>query len=156
VGPGTGVHILNRPAPPAFAESVRYAEQNLYARAKELLGDRDARCHEFSVQLRAFDTSKSGGQLGVATLVALATGLLGKHIRGGLVLIGGLNLGGSIETVQRAVSLVEHAVEKGAATVLLPVACRRQLNDLSDDMAIKVDVVFYADARDALIKSIAD
>jgi ATP-dependent Lon protease len=36
-GPGTGVRILNRPAPQPFVESVRYGEQNLYARAKELL-----------------------------------------------------------------------------------------------------------------------
>src|SRR5262249_41489615 len=55
-GPGSGVKILNRPAPQAFTESVRYAEQNLYARSKELVGDRDPREHEFSVQLRAFDS----------------------------------------------------------------------------------------------------
>ena len=29
-GPGTGVKILNNPAPAAFKESLRYAEQNLY------------------------------------------------------------------------------------------------------------------------------
>ena len=57
-GPGSGVRILNQPAPPAFRESVRYAEQNLYAQAQALVGDRDPREHEFSVQLRAFDASK--------------------------------------------------------------------------------------------------
>ncbi len=31
-GPGAGVKILNRPKPPAFAESVTCAQQNLYAR----------------------------------------------------------------------------------------------------------------------------
>ena len=153
---GSGVHILNRPTPPAFGESTRYAEQNLYARSRELVGDREPRAHEFSVQLRGFDASKSGAQLGVATLAALATSLLNKHIRGGLVIAGGLNLGGSIEPLQHAVRLVEHAVEKGASTVLLPVSSRRQLNDLSDDMATKVDVVFYADARDALLKAVAE
>ena len=40
-GKGSGVKILNAPVPPAFRESVRYAEQNLYVRAKELVGDRD-------------------------------------------------------------------------------------------------------------------
>ena len=59
-GPGSGVRILNRPAPAPFSESVRYAEQNLYSRAKQLAGDRDPRQHEFAVQLRAFDASKSG------------------------------------------------------------------------------------------------
>ena len=156
VGPGSGVHILNRPTPQAFGEGVKYAEQNLYARSKELVGDRDARSHDFSVQLRAFDAAKSGGQVSVATLVALCSGLLGKHLRGGLVIVGGLNLGGSLETLHHAVGLVEHAVEKGATAVLLPVSARRQLNDLSDEMATKVDVVFYADARDALIKGMVE
>jgi len=39
---------------------------------------------------------------------------------------------------------------------LMPVACRRQLFDLSDDMATKVDIQFYSDARDALLKAISD
>ena len=34
---------------------MRYAEQTLYTRAKDLVGDRDPRAHEFSVQLRAMD-----------------------------------------------------------------------------------------------------
>src|SRR5690606_30755386 len=38
-GPGSGVKILNQPKPAPFAETVKYAEQNLYARSKELLGD---------------------------------------------------------------------------------------------------------------------
>ncbi|MBW7892920.1 MAG: BREX system Lon protease-like protein BrxL, partial [Chitinophagaceae bacterium] len=54
-GPGSGVRVLNKPVPPAFQESVRYAEQNLYSKGKELVGDRDPRAHEFSIQLRAFD-----------------------------------------------------------------------------------------------------
>ena len=38
---GSAVKILNQPAPPPFKESVRCAEQNLYVRPKELVGDRD-------------------------------------------------------------------------------------------------------------------
>jgi len=52
--------------------------------------------------------------------------------------------------------MAEMAVEKGASALLMPVSCRRQLFELSDDMATKVDVQFYQDARDALIKSIAE
>src|ERR1035441_3049033 len=50
--------ILNQPTPPPFKESVKCAEQNLYTRAKLLVGDRDPREHEFSVQLLAFDGQK--------------------------------------------------------------------------------------------------
>lgn len=38
VGPGSAVKLLNQPAPPALKESVRCAEQNMYARSKELVG----------------------------------------------------------------------------------------------------------------------
>ncbi len=100
VGPGSGVKILNHPVPPAFRESVRYAEQNLYTRSKEIVGDRDPRGHEFSIQLLA--------------------------------------------------------IEKGAETVLIPVSARKQLFELSDDMATKVNILFYSDVQDALIKSFVE
>jgi ATP-dependent Lon protease len=155
-GPGSGVKILNKPVPPAFKESMGYAEQNLYSHAKQFVGDKDPRQHEFSVQLRAFDAAKSGAKLGVASLIALCTALLQKSIRGGLVVVGELNLGGSIEPIHNAVTLAEIAAEKGAAALLMPVMCRRQLLDLSDDMATKIDIQFYSDARDALLKAICE
>jgi len=155
-GPGSGVKVLNKPVPPAFRESIGYAEQNLYARSAQLVGDKDPRQHEFTVQLRAFDASKSGAKLGVASLVALSTALLKKSVRGGLIIVGEINLGGSIEPVHNAVTIAEIAVEKGATALLMPVACRRQLFDLSDDMATKIDIQFYSDARDALLKAITE
>ena len=155
-GPGSGVKILNKPIPPAFKESVGFAEQNLYSKSKFLIGDKDPRNHEFALQLRAFDAAKTGAKLGVAVLISLCTALLKKSVRGGLIVIGEVNLGGSIETVHNPVALVEIAVEKGATSILMPVSCRRQLIDLSDDMATKVDVQFYSDARDALIKAMIE
>jgi ATP-dependent Lon protease len=155
-GPGSGVKILNNPVPPAFRESIGYAKENLYSRAAQLVGDRDPRAHEFTIQLRAFDASKKGAKLGMPSLVAMCSSMLKKPIRGGLILIGEVNLGGSIEPVMNAVNIIELAVEKGAQVVLLPVGCRKQLFDLSDDMATKVDVQFYADARDAMLKALVE
>ena len=156
VGPGSGVRILNRPAPPAFVESMKYGEQNLYARARELVGDRDPRAHEFSVQLRAFDASRSGAALGLGALLALCGALLQKSLKGGLVAVGGLNLGGGIDPVYNAVGLAELAIEKGATTLLMPISVRRQLFELSDEMATRIVVQFYADAREALLKALGD
>ena len=36
------------------------------------MGDRDPREHEFSIQLRAFDTPRSGSSVGLGVLVALS------------------------------------------------------------------------------------
>jgi ATP-dependent Lon protease len=155
-GAGSGVKILNKPVPPAFRESMGCAEQNLYARAPQLVGDKDPRQHEFTVQLRAFDAAKAGAKLGMAALIALSTALLRKSVRGGLIVVGEINLGGSIEPVHNPVTLAEIAAEKGATALLMPVICRRQLLDLSDDMATKIDIQFYSDAKDGLLKAIAE
>ncbi|KGO34782.1 peptidase [Desulfobulbus sp. Tol-SR] len=155
-GPGSSVKILNKPVPPAFKESMGYAEQNLYARSMQLVGDKDPRHHEFTAQLRAFDASKSGAKLGMASLIALCTALLKKSVRGGLIIVGEINLGGSIESIHNPVTIAEIAVEKGASALLMPVACRRQLFDLSDDMATRIDIQFYSDARDALLKAMVE
>ena len=74
--------VLNHPVPPAFRESVKVGEQNLYARAKELIGDRDPRAHEYTIQLRPFDADTSGAGLGLPVLVACVGGLLERSTRG--------------------------------------------------------------------------
>ena len=156
VGPGSGVKILNSPVPPAFRESVRYGEQNLYVRAKELVGDRDPRAHEFSIQLRAMDVERSGQGLGLPVLIALCGSLIERSVKGGLIIVGALNLGGSIEMIPNPVAVAELAIEKGATTLLMPISSRRQLFDLPDEMATKINIEFYADATDALVKAIVD
>src|SRR5216684_3110947 len=155
-GPGSGVKIINVPVPGPFKESIKYGEQNLITRARELVGDRDPRQHEFIVQLRAFDIAKSGAHLGLPALLAFCSALLGKSLKGGLIAVGGLNLGGGLDSVYNAVNVAEIAIEKGATTLLIPISARRQLNELSDDMAVKISILFYADAREALIKALGD
>lgn len=155
-GSGSGVKILNKPVPPAFQESVRYAEQNLYSKSKELVGDRQPSAHLFSVQLRAFDTSKSGSGMGMAVLMAMCSALLEKNTAGGLVVVGQLNLGGSLDQIYNAVNIAELAVEKGAETLLIPLNARKQLNDLSDDMITKINIQYYTDLRDCLVKALLE
>ncbi len=155
-GPGGGVRILNTPVPPALRESVRVGEQNLYVQAKKLVGDRDPREHEFSVQMRALDADKTGAGLGMAVLVALTGALLEKSTKGGLIVVGALNLGGSVELIPNAVAIAETAIEKQAGALLLPVSTRRQLMDLPDELATKIRIEFYGDAADAAIKAMME
>ena len=155
-GPGSGVRILNQPTPPSFRESVRVGEQNLYARSKELVGDRNPRQEEFSIQMRAMDSDRSGMGLGLAVVVALCGALLGRNTRGGTIVVGALNLGGSVETIPNAVRIAELAVDKQAQTLLMPVSARRQLNDLTDDLWTRISIEFYKDTSDAVFKALVD
>lgn len=155
-GPGSGVKILNQTPPGPLKESVRCAEQNLYAQAKGLVGDRDPRSHEYTIQVRAFDSNKSAAASGVGILLAMCSALLAKNLKGGLVVVGGLNLGGSVEPLYSPVVIAELAIEKGAKTLLVPVTARKQMNDLADDQVTKLNITYYIDAKDALVKALSD
>ena len=155
-GPGGGVRVLNTPTPPAFRESVKVGEQNLYAKSKVLVGDREPRGHEFTIQVRAMDADKSGSGLGLPVLAALTGALLERNTEGGLIVVGALNLGGSVELIPNAVAVAETAIEKQATTLLMPVAARRQLFDLPDELATKINIEFYGDAEDAVFKAMME
>lgn len=155
-GPGGGAKILNQPTPPAFRESAKVGEQNLYNMAKQLLGERDPRGYEYTLQLRAMDADKNGYGLGVSVLVAMVGSLVNRNTKGGTIIIGSLNLGGSVEMLPNAVALAEIAVDKKATTLLMPVAARRQLNDLPDDMWTKINIEFYKDPADAVFKALVE
>lgn len=152
--PGGGVRLVNQAAPAALRESVKLVKQNLVSGARGLVGDRDPREHELTARVRALDAAKSGAGLAMPILLAMAGALLQRPLRGGLVVVGNLTLGGGVETLLNPAALAELAMEKGASALLLPVSSRRALVDVSDEVATKVAFVHYTDARDALLKAL--
>jgi ATP-dependent Lon protease len=67
-----------------------------------------------------------------------------------------LNLGGSVELIPNAARIVELAIDKQAQTILMPVAARRQLNDLPDELWTKISIEFYKDSADAVFKALVE
>jgi ATP-dependent Lon protease len=55
-----------------------------------------------------------------------------------------------------AVAMVEIAVEKQASVLLMPVAARRQLNELPDEMWTKINIEFYSEPSDAFFKALTE
>ena len=153
VGRGAGgAKILNQPVPAAFRESVRVGEQNLHAAGKALVGDRDTRAHQYTIQMQPRDNDKSGTGLGLPVLAALVGGLLERKTRGAAIIVGPLNLGGSLERIPDPVEVAQLAVDKQATVLLMPVGARRELMNLPDDVWTKVNIEFYADAQDGVFK----
>ena len=106
--------------------------------------------------MRAIDADRSGAGLGLPVLIALCGGLLAKNTRGGTILVGALNLGGSIDLIPNAVQIAELAIDKQAQTLLMPDAARRQLNDLPDDLWTRISIEFYKDAGYAVFKALVE
>ena len=58
--------------------------------------------------------------------------------------------------IPNPVAIAEVAIEKQASTLLMPVAARRLLNDLPDELWTKINIEFYKDAADAFFKCLLD
>ena len=127
-GPGTGVRILNQPPPAPFKESVRCAEQNLYVRAKELVGDRDP-ARTSSPSSCAPSMRPRAGRHWARRAAGALSALLGKSLKGGLVVVGGSTWAARSSRSTTHV-IVEAAADKGAKSMLMPVATRKQLVDI--------------------------
>jgi ATP-dependent Lon protease len=54
----------------------------------------------------------------MSILLALCSALLGKPLKGGLAITGGITLGGSIEPIHNPIDVVKLALERGAVAVL--------------------------------------
>lgn len=156
VTPGSSIRLVNVRAPYGLKESLRAAEQVLYTQNKLLIGDRDPHGNEYSVQVRALTAAKGASSIGIPILLALSSAALGRSIKGGVVIAGTMSVGGTIEPVYNGLDMAEMAADNGASAILLPVSSRKQLNDMSDDLASRLMVIYYKDPRDALYKVLGD
>jgi len=58
--------------------------------------------------------------------------------------------------IPSAIRIAELAIDKQAQTLLMPVAARRQLNDLPDELWTKISIEFYKDSADAVLKALVE
>ncbi|MGB6310146.1 MAG: MarR family transcriptional regulator [Steroidobacteraceae bacterium] len=149
---GHGIRLVNEPPPAALRAGFKSAKDYLYLHAQELVGSRNPKSHELAVEVHPLNGSKVSGSFAVGLLLAFCSALLKKQLRGGLVVVGELD-GDAVKPIQEPAEFVETAVREGARAILMPVYCRRALADLSDEVATKIEILFYANVADALTKA---
>lgn len=154
--PGSSIRLINVKAPSGLRESMRAAEQVLYTQSRGLLGDHDPKSNEFAVQIRAMSPVSGASSLGMPILIAICSSALRKSLKGGFAVVGGMSVGGTLEPVYNALDMAELAAEKGATAIVLPVSSRKQMNEMSDELAARLTVIYYTDPRDALLKILGE
>jgi len=61
-----------------------------------------------------------------------------------------------VELIPNPVAIAELAVDKQAVTLLVPVAARRALDDLPDELWPKINIEFYSDPADGAFKGLLE
>ncbi len=138
----------------SLKESLNRAHAYLMA-VKDKLGISSLLAQK-DIQAEAIDLT--GGKVecacGVAFYVAIISALYNRRILPATVVLGDVTVQGNIKGVVSVVEPLQVAMENGAKRALLPLANKGQVAGLSEEVAERVDVVFYGDPDRAVGKTL--
>ena len=94
-------------------------------------------------------------ELAIAELIGLCSGALDKPIQDSTIVIGNMTVGGTIAKVEGLANVLQVCVDAGAKKVLIPAASVVDLQTVPADLLVKVQLIFYSDAIDAVFKALS-
>jgi ATP-dependent Lon protease len=115
-----------------------------------------AKVLEHDFHLHAVELQNTGPftHLALSSLVAFASGLLGKPVQNQMVVMGDMSLGGSVTPVQSIAECLQVAFDAGAKKVALPMSSAADIPTIPAELFTKFQTSFYADPVDAVFKAL--
>ena len=110
---------------------------------------------DFNYHIHVVELHNSGpsNTLTLATLVALASSLMKKHVLPQLVVLGCMSLGGNIVAAEGLAESMRVALDSGAKRILLPSSSVTDIQTVPGELFSKFQTNFYADPIDAVFKA---
>jgi len=109
--------------------------------------------NDFLVQAIDLLQNRATCECGVALVVAIISAVRKLSVQPGMVIFGDISIQGNVKGVRTLTEACQLAMENGARKVLVPVENRRQLLELSGDVAERLDPVFFSDPAVAVQKA---
>ena len=108
--------------------------------------------HDFHVSVVELQNTGPNLHLGLTSLVAFASGLLGKPVQSQMVVLGDMSLGGSVTPVESIAECLQVAFDAGPKRVALPMSSAADIPSIPAELFTKFQTSFYADPVDAVFK----
>lgn len=151
----TGTNKLRTPAgmPRRMKESMQRA-WSLLQSVRERIGVAAVLAQK-DIAVEAVDLSGGGpdGECGVAFYVAMVSALNDRRLQPGTVVLGDVSVQGNIKHPPSIREALQVALDNGALRALVPVANKSQVAALPEEVAEKLDLVFYGDADRVVVKA---
>lgn len=138
----------------AAKEQVKIAFDYFKANASRISAGAKVVDHDFHIHVVELQNSGPLTHLALPSLVALASGLLGKPIQSQMVVLGDMSLGGNITPVESIAECLQVAFDAGAKKVALPMSSAVDIPNIPAELFTKFQTSFYADPVDAIYKSL--
>lgn len=138
----------------AAKEQVKIAFDYFKANSARICGGNKVGEHDFHLHAVELQNTGACGHLALASLVAFASGLLGKPLQSQMVVLGDMSLGGSITPVDSLAECLQVAFDAGAKKVALPMSSAMDIPTVPAELFTKFQTSFYADPVDAVFKAL--
>lgn len=138
----------------AAKEQVKIAFDYFKANASRICGGSKIREHDFHLHAVELQNTGPFSHLALSSLVAFASGLLGKPLQSQMVVMGDMSLGGSVTPVESLAECLQVAFDAGAKKVALPMSSAADIPTIPAELFTKFQTSFYADPVDAVFKAL--
>ena len=135
-------------------EQVKIAFDYFKANASRISGGSKVMEHDFHLHVVELQNTGPLSHLALPSLVAFASGLLGRSVQSQMVVLGDMSLGGSVTPVESIAECLQVAFDAGAKKVALPMSSAADIPTIPVELFTKFQTSFYADPVDAVFKAL--
>ena len=135
-------------------EQVKVAFDYFKANASRISGGSKVMEHDFHLHVVELQNTGPLSHLALPSLVAFASGLLGRSVQSQMVVLGDISLGGSVTPVESIAECLQVAFDAGAKKVALPMSSAADIPTIPVELFTKFQTSFYADPVDAVFKGL--
>ncbi|WP_444937667.1 protease Lon-related BREX system protein BrxL [Microbulbifer sp. JMSA002] len=135
-------------------EQVKIAFNYFKANASRISAS--AKVLEYDFHLHVVELQNNGplASLALPSLVAFASGIMGKPAQAQLVVLGDMSLGGSVTPAESIAESLQVAFDGGGKRVALPITSAADIPTIPAELFTKFQTNFYADPVDAVFKAL--
>lgn len=135
-------------------EQVKVAFDYFKANASRISGGSKVMEHDFHLHVVELQNTGPLSHLALPSLVAFASGLLGRSVQSQMVVLGDMSLGGSVTPVESIAECLQVAFDAGAKKVALPMSSAADIPTIPVELFTKFQTSFYADPVDSVFKAL--
>lgn len=140
----------------SIREAVRTAYDYLRSNVHRFTIDRSLEDLSAHFQVVNLMQAKEGSQTAAAFFIALFSALVQKPVRPATVVLGEITVRGGVLPVSELAECVQLAKENGARRVLVPVANAKDVPQIPPEILATLELAFYSDPKDCLLKALQD
>lgn len=138
----------------AAKEQVKIAFDYFKANAARISASAKVLDHDFHLHVVELQNTGPLTHMALPSLVAFASGLMGRPAQAQMVVLGDMSLGGSVTPVESIAECLQVAFDAGGKRVAMPMTSAKDIPTIPAELFTKFQTSFYADPVDAVFKAL--